>query len=58
MSFGECLEVLKTRTDIDYDGISGPISFDDNGDPRSAPYGIYKYGAENKFSFLETVTVD
>ena len=58
MSFGECLEVLKTRTDIDYDGISGPISFDDNGDPRSAPYGIYKYGAENKFSFLETVPVD
>ncbi len=58
MSFGECREVLKTRTDIDYDGVSGPISLDDNGDPRSAPYGVYKYGADNKFTFIETVTAD
>ena len=25
MSFGECLDVLKTQTDIDYDGVSGPL---------------------------------
>ena len=49
LSYGECLDVLKTRTDIDYDGVSGLISFDANGDLQSAHYGIYKYTAENKF---------
>jgi ABC-type branched-subunit amino acid transport system substrate-binding protein len=49
LSYGECLDVLKTQTDIDYDGVSGLISFDANGDPQSAHYGVYKYTAENKF---------
>ncbi|MEO7348966.1 MAG: ABC transporter substrate-binding protein [Terrimesophilobacter sp.] len=56
-SFGECLEVLKTRKDIDYDGITGALAFDANGDITSAPYGIYRYGAENKFTLVDTVTV-
>ena len=55
-SFGECLDVLKTRSDIDYDGISGPIGFDSAGDPHPAPYGLFKYGADNKFSLVGTVT--
>ncbi len=54
-SYGECLDVLKTRTDIDYDGISGPIGFDTAGDPHPATYGIYRYGSNNKFSFVSTV---
>lgn len=57
-SFGECLEVLKTRKDIDYDGVSGPISFNEHGDPRSAPYGVYKYGPANTFAFVSTIMVD
>ena len=56
-SFGECLEVLKTRKDIDYDGISGPLAFDANGDVSSAPYGVYRYGADNKFTVVDTITV-
>lgn len=56
-SFGECLEVLKTRKDIDYDGITGPIAFDAHGDISSAPFGVYRYGAENKFALVDTVTV-
>lgn len=56
-SFGECLDVLKTRKDIDYDGITGPIAFDSHGDLTSAPYGVYRYGADNKFTVVDTVTV-
>lgn len=55
-SFGECLDVLKSRSDIDYDGISGPIGFDAAGDPHPATYGVFKYGADNKYSFVSTVT--
>lgn len=54
-SFGECLDVLKTRDDIDYDGISGPIGFDDAGDPHPATYGLYRYGADNRFKLVGTV---
>jgi len=48
-SFGECLDVLKTQTHIDYDGVSGPVNFSDTGDPTSASYGLYVYNGENKF---------
>jgi ABC-type branched-subunit amino acid transport system substrate-binding protein len=49
LSYGECLDVLKTQPGIDYDGVSGLIGFDANGDPQSAHYGVYKYTTENKF---------
>ena len=29
--------------DIDYEGASGPIDFDDAGDPSSASYGTWSY---------------
>lgn len=32
-----------------YDGLSGPITFDKNGDPAGAIVGFYRYGADNTF---------
>ncbi|MDQ1550374.1 MAG: branched-chain amino acid transport system substrate-binding protein [Microbacteriaceae bacterium] len=49
LSYGECLNVLKTQNDIDYDGVSGPISFSAAGDPLIAHYGVYSYTAQNQF---------
>lgn len=46
--FAGCVTLLREGADIDYDGISGPISFDENGDPTEAYVGIYEYDAENK----------
>ena len=54
-SYGECLDVLKTQSDIDYDGVSGPIGFDKNGDPSPAHYGIYRYDAANRFARVSGV---
>lgn len=54
-SLGECLDVLKTQPDIDYDGVSGSTNLDDNGDPLRAAYGVYTYTAENKFSRTASV---
>ena len=34
----------------DYDGYSGPITFDENGDPTEATIGIFQYGADNMYS--------
>ena len=37
----------------DYDGISGPITFDEVGDPTEATIGIYQYGDDNNYSAYE-----
>ena len=52
-SFKECLDLLKDDEDIDYDGVSGPVEFNDAGDPSEATIGIYQYGADNNYTFLE-----
>jgi branched-chain amino acid transport system substrate-binding protein len=51
-SFAECADLLAAGTDIDYDGVSGPITFDDNGDPTEAYIGIYQYGQDNTYAPL------
>ncbi|MGW2143951.1 ABC transporter substrate-binding protein [Nonomuraea bangladeshensis] len=48
-SFKECADLLKAGKDIDYEGLSGPIEFDDNGDPAVATIGVYQYGDDNKY---------
>jgi branched-chain amino acid transport system substrate-binding protein len=50
-SFAECLDVLKAGDDIDYDGVSGPVNFDSDGNISPAFYGLYTFNGENKFVF-------
>jgi ABC-type branched-subunit amino acid transport system substrate-binding protein len=52
-TFSECKELLEGGEDIDYDGISGPIEFSEQGDPTVATIGIYQYNADNTYTFLE-----
>jgi branched-chain amino acid transport system substrate-binding protein len=51
-AFDDCLALALAGTDFDYDGYSGPIEFDENGDPTEAYIGIYQYGADNKYTPL------
>ncbi len=53
-SFDECSKMLAQGDDIDYDGQSGPIEFDDFGDPTSAFVGIYQYDDKNLVPGLTT----
>ncbi|HUW16435.1 MAG TPA: ABC transporter substrate-binding protein, partial [Actinomycetes bacterium] len=46
-SFADCNDLIKAGTDIDFDGVSGPIEFDDFGDPTSAFVGVYAYDDQN-----------
>ena len=52
-TYNECLALLKDGKDIDYDGVSGPVEFNEKGDPSEATIGIYEYGADNMYTFLE-----
>lgn len=55
-SYAECLDVLKTEPDIDYDGVSGSLNLDGAGDLSSASYGIYSYGAGGTFTRTGSTT--
>lgn len=48
-TFKECADLLAAGTDIDFDGVSGPIEFNAAGDPAEATIGVYEYGADNTF---------
>ena len=54
--FPSCKALLDQGKDIDYDGVSGPVEFNDVGDPATATIGIYQYGANNKYTNLDYLT--
>ncbi|GAB3696448.1 ABC transporter substrate-binding protein [Nocardiopsis oceani] len=43
-SFQECRDLLNEDEDIDYQGVSGDIDLDDNGDPTSATFELFHFG--------------
>ncbi len=48
-SFAACAEIINGGGVADYDGVSGPITFDEVGDPTEASIGIYQYGPDNNY---------
>jgi len=57
-SFADCAKLIKDGKDINYDGLSGPVTFDKNGDPSQAYVSIYKYVTGNKTEFETSVFGD
>jgi neutral amino acid transport system substrate-binding protein len=47
-SFKDCQELLKSGSPVNYDGESGPIAFDANGDITTANFMVFTYGPDNK----------
>jgi len=52
-SFQECADLLADGEEIDYEGVSGPIDFNDVGDPGQASFGILVFNEENTLDTLE-----
>jgi len=48
-TFADCAAIILGGGTADYDGISGPITFDEVGDPTEASIGIYQYGEDNNY---------
>ncbi|MBZ6371152.1 MAG: ABC transporter substrate-binding protein [Microbacterium hominis] len=51
-TFAECADIIIAGEKADYDGISGPITFNEVGDPTEATIGIFQYGDDNNYEFL------
>ena len=52
-TFKDCDAMIKAGKDIDFDGVSGPIEFNDKGDPSEATVSIYQFGDVNIASYVE-----
>ncbi|PXA68437.1 ABC transporter substrate-binding protein [Cryobacterium arcticum] len=48
--FADAAATLAAGEQIDYDGPSGLITFDEHGDPTEATIGVYEYGDDNTYS--------
>jgi ABC-type branched-subunit amino acid transport system substrate-binding protein len=46
----DAFTALSEGSQIDWDGPSGPITLDENGDPTEATIGIYEYGEDNTYT--------
>lgn len=55
-SFADCKKLLDQGTDIDYDGVSGPLDFTEAGEPGTAQIEVYGYDEQGKLETLRTET--
>ncbi|MGC5172972.1 ABC transporter substrate-binding protein [Micromonospora sp. DT81.3] len=52
-TYADCAAIIVGGGTADYDGISGPITFDEVGDPTEASIGIYEYQDDNTYVAYE-----
>jgi branched-chain amino acid transport system substrate-binding protein len=53
-TYEDCLALVEAGTDIDYDGVSGPLEFSNAGEPTEASFGILTFGADNQIDDAAT----
>ncbi len=53
--YASAAKAIANGEDIDYDGLSGPIEFDANGDVTQATISIYKYSTGNESAWVDQV---
>jgi len=55
--YASCKAIIDKGGDPDYDGISGPITMNGNGEPLEASYGVLTFGADNRLDDALTTYV-
>jgi branched-chain amino acid transport system substrate-binding protein len=52
-TFAECADIILAGGVADYDGITGPITFDENGEVTAAKVDVYIYDAKNEYALVK-----
>ncbi|HEY3437296.1 MAG TPA: ABC transporter substrate-binding protein [Actinotalea sp.] len=52
-SFADCVKLIEDGKDVDYKAVSGAGPFNADNDPSSAFVGIYKYNADNTYTWIK-----
>ncbi|PRX49288.1 amino acid/amide ABC transporter substrate-binding protein (HAAT family) [Prauserella shujinwangii] len=55
-SFADCKALLDENKDIDYDGVSGPLDFTEDGEPGQAQIEVYTYNDSGELETVRTET--
>jgi branched-chain amino acid transport system substrate-binding protein len=55
VSFAACKKLINAGTNIDYEGVSGPLNFIPAGEPGEATIEIYSYDKSGKLQTVRTV---
>ena len=55
-TFADCVKLIKDGTDIDYNGVSGPVDLNKTGSPSKATIGIFEYNNANKYDNTDYIT--
>jgi len=55
-TFADCVKLIKDGTDIDYNGVSGPVDLNETGSPSKATIGIFEYNNANKYDNTDYIT--
>ena len=50
------MKLIKDGTDIDYNGVSGPVDLNKTGSPSKATIGIFEYEANNNYKNTDYIT--
>jgi ABC-type branched-subunit amino acid transport system substrate-binding protein len=48
----DAVRALQDGRDIDFDGVTGPIDWDENGDPTTATYEVWTYGDDGALKVM------
>jgi len=57
-TYADCIALLAAGTKIDFDGVTGPLDFNQYGDPKAATIAVNEYSTNEKFAEVDRVTAD
>ena len=52
LALPDAVRALQEGRDIDFDGVTGPIDWDENGDPTTATYEVWTYGDDGALEVM------
>ncbi|MSO27946.1 MAG: hypothetical protein EXQ60_07815 [Candidatus Nanopelagicales bacterium] len=57
-TYADCLALFQAGTDFDFNGVTGPLDFNQYGDPASATISINQYTSNGAFEEIGKVTAE
>jgi branched-chain amino acid transport system substrate-binding protein len=54
-TYADCLAIIQAGGQPDYNGVTGPLDFNEYGDPKSATIDVVQYLTNTKFESIEVV---
>lgn len=57
-SYAACRELIAAGTDIDYDGVSGPLEYVEQAEPATGIYDVVEFDETGASEIVDTVTIE